>query len=494
MTRRGKALIVGAGFGGLSCAIRLACQGYEVTVLEQQEQVGGKLQRITAGEYQFDRGPSTITMPQIFRNVFRQAGKNMDDYVKLYPLEPRTRNVFADGNVVDLTSNQQAMQEQIGRFSPQDALRYIDFLQESRELYRYAQERFLNKLPLSWKDKLTPDMIFGLLRVRPQLTLQKLLLRYFTHPNTLSMFGRYATYVGSSPYQAPSIFAMLAHVEADQGIFGVQGGTYELIRGFRRLAEELGVRIEPGTQVSSLRVSGGRAAGLETNRGFYEAPLVIMNGDLLSASAQLIAGRDRPSLSDRRIAAYEPSLSGFVIMAGIPVKYEQLLHHTVFFPADYQREFKDIFEYKRPPSDPAIYICNSSYSDGFGAPAGGSNLFILANAPYLSDSWDFTVEQEAYTEFLLTKLDRLGLTGIRQGDVLETYTPADLSADTHAYRGAIYGISSNSMRQAFFRPPNRSRDIQGLWFAGGTTHPGGGTPMVTLSGQLVADYIAKETR
>ncbi|WP_322906459.1 phytoene desaturase family protein [Paenibacillus campi] len=489
-SRSRRAIVIGAGFGGLSCAIGLATEGYEVTVLEKQPTIGGKLQALELDGYHFDRGPSTITMPHVFRSVFERAGRRMDDYVQLYELEPRTRNVFADGHIVDLSRDAAYTAEQIAAFSPEDARNYSRFLQEAGAMYAEADRQFLNTLLLSWRDKLKPSMGRSLLRVRPLTTLQALLKRYFRHPHTLMLLGRYATYVGASPYEAPAIFAMLAHVEAVDGVYGVKGGTSRIVHGMAQLAAELGVTIVTNTEVKRIGVSAGRVTGVETTRGNYQAPLVIVNGDVLSATRMLLSEQERPSLTDRRIEAYEPSLSGFVTLAGVPQRYERLLHHTVFFPEHYKPEFQSIFGQQTAPVDPTLYICHSGYSEPELAPDGGSNLFILANAPYTSERWKWGEQREAYGERIAALLESYGLNGIRHGAVWQHYTPEDIQRDTYAHRGAIYGISSNGTKQTFFRPGNRSPDVQGLWYVGGTTHPGGGTPIVTLSGQLVAQHIA----
>ncbi|MFK0524865.1 phytoene desaturase family protein [Paenibacillus illinoisensis] len=485
-----KVVIIGAGFGGLSCAIRLASQGIQVTILERQTHVGGKLQQVERNGYHFDRGPSTITMPSTFRSVFEHAGTKMEDYVHLYELEPRARNMFADGTVVDLSGKREWMEEQIAVYSPEDALRYDAFMDESAALYAEADRHFLGKLLLTAKDKYNLQMLRSLLRVRPAVKLNQLLRSYFSHPNTLAMFGRYATYVGSSPYQAPSIFAMMGHVEADEGVYGVKGGTYELIKAMAKLAEEKGVRILTGTEVRQIVVRHGKVIGVDADQGFHEADQVVANGDVLSVNRLLLAPEHRKQMSDDRIRKYEPSISGYVTLAGVPKQYDSLLHHTVFFPERYEPEFEHIFRERRMPLDPTIYICYSGFSEAGMAPAGASNLFILVNAPYLSDAWNWEEQTERYGELVLDKLAQRGITGLRQSDVLIRYTPQDIERDTLAHQGSIYGISSNSVRQTFSRPGNKSRDVQGLWYVGGTTHPGGGTPIVTLSGQLVGEQLA----
>ncbi|WP_145414170.1 NAD(P)/FAD-dependent oxidoreductase [Paenibacillus xylanexedens] len=485
-------IIIGAGFGGLSCAIRLATAGLRVTILERQAHVGGKLQQIQQDGYHFDRGPSTITMPDAFRSVFDQAGVAMENYVQLYELEPRTRNVFADGTVVDLSRNRGWMKEQIAAYSPEDALRYDAFMDESAALYAEANRHFLGKLLLNPSDKYNLQMLRSLLRVRPTVRLDKLLRRYFSHPHTLAMFGRYATYVGSSPYLSPSIFAMMGHVEAEVGIYGVKGGTYQLIEGMTRLAQEKGVQILTGVEVHQIVVRHGKVIGVDTDRGFMEAEQIVANGDVLSVNRLLLAPEHRKRLSDARIAKYEPSISGFVTLAGVRRQYDQLLHHTVFFPEQYKPEFDDIFRDRRMPSDPTIYICYSGYSEAGMAPEGASNLFILVNAPYLSQAWNWEEQKYRYGELVLEQLEARGIGGLKESEVLICYTPQDIERETLAHQGSIYGISSNSVKQTFMRPGNQSKDVHGLWYVGGTTHPGGGTPIVTLSGQLVGERLVAE--
>lgn len=488
-----KVVIIGAGFGGLSSAIRLATLGFDVKIIERQQHAGGKLQRIHLGDYHFDRGPSTITMPHVFREVFELAGVQMEDYVKMYDLEPRTRNVFADGTTVDLSSDRTFMKEQIAAYSGKDAQNYDAFMDESKALYREANQKFLGQLMIRPQDKYNLSMLKSLLRVRPVTKLNTLLQRYFTHPNTLQMFGRYATYVGSSPYEAPSIFAMLAHVEAELGVYGVEGGTYSLVSGMEKLAREKGVIFRTGEEVKRIRTHRNKVTGVETDKDEYTADVVIANGDVLSIHQLLIPESERPSMDNQKIEQYEPSLSGFVTLAGIQKKYDKLLHHTVFFPDNYQAEFTDIFNKKRAPEDPTLYLCYSGFSEQGMAPEGGSNLFILANAPYVSKEWDWELELSAYQNKLIRRLAELGVTDLERADVMSHYTPENIQHDTLAYRGSIYGISSNNPRQTFTRPSNRSKDIEGLWFVGGTTHPGGGTPIVTRSGRLVAEEIARKS-
>lgn len=485
-------VMIGGGLAGLSCAIRLAADGHHVRILEQQQTFGGKLQQVQHQGYRFDRGPSTITMLDAFEAVFSYTGRQMADYLSFYPIAPLTRNVFADGHRVDLTLKTAEIAEQIAVYSSNDAINLDKFMRESQRLYRLSREQFLNRLLLHKRDLFSPLLLWHFLRVKPMRSLQALLLKSFEHPNTLAMFGRYATYAGASPFQAPSIFAMMAQLEAGEGIYGVEGGTYAIVQAFEQLAQEVGVKLETGVRVTQLVIDQRRITGVETNLGVYPADVVVSGADALTTYRDLIPETERPHMNNHHIQRYEPSLSGYVQLIGMPNQYEQLRHHNVYFPEQYDQEFKSIFDHRQTAMDPTLYICWSGYSDSAAAPAGGSNLFVLVNAPALSDAWDWEQQEHVYREVILNKLEDIGLFDIRQADFVLPYTPKMIEHDTGAYQGSIYGISSNSVRQTFFRPGNKDRRIQGLWFVGGTTHPGGGTPIVTISGQLVAQAITKE--
>ncbi|WP_144514814.1 phytoene desaturase family protein [Bacillus pumilus] len=489
-----KVIIIGGGLGGLSAAIRLQSRGVQVTILEKEAALGGKLQHHQEAGYSFDLGPSTITMKSYFEEVFASCHRRMEDYVTFYPISPLTKNVFSDGHTVEFTPNIEQMESQIAVFSPEDAKQYRPFLQESKKLFEQAEDQFLNRLLLTWKDKANVKLVKALLSVKPFTTVQRLLRKYFRHPHTLAMFGRYATYIGSSPYEAPAIFNMMAYLEGEKGIYGIKGGTYRLVEAFETLAKELGVQIHLNEQVNKIHVKDRRITGVETAHQMYEADQVIAGADALTVYRHLIDEKDRPSFLNQKLATIEPSLSGFVLLLGVPKVYDQLSHHNVFFPENYEQEFKDIFQQKQLPQDPALYICYSGHSEpALSGGPGRSNLFVLANAPYVTKEQDWDMLKETYQQHVKTKLKEKGLFDIDQVTEYEAVqTPLDLQRKTGAFHGAIYGMSSNSFKQAFFRINNQSKDIEGLWFVGGTSHPGGGTPMVTKSGQLVAEAIIKQ--
>lgn len=487
-----KVLVIGAGLGGLTSAIRLAYHGFSVTVVEKEATVGGKLQQVDTDEHQFDLGPSTITMRHVFEEVFTTCNRRIEDYLTFYPINEGTRNFFADGSVVDFSTDVAHVEEQIATFSQHDAANYRLFLKESARFYQIADRQFFSQLMYSWKVKLSSSLIADFMKIKPFTNYQKFLRQFFEHPNTLAMFGRYATYVGSSPYQATAIFAMMAHLEGNQGIYGIKGGTYQIVRAFERLALELGVTIVKNTTVKKILLEKKKAVGVHTDSGDFYADMVIANVDALTVYENWL--EEHPM--HKKISKKEPSLSGFTILLGIDQKYRQLRHHNVFFPEVYSDEFEAIFTKKQMPDEPTIYICNSSYSEPSRSTEGGSNLFILVNAPSLTEAMPWSIDKkQKVRDRIVGQLEARGLTGI--GDAInyeEIMTPADIKSRTGAYQGTIYGVSSNRFNQAFFRVPNKDTQIEQLYFVGGSTHPGGGTPMVTISGSLVAEDIINHSR
>ncbi|NIK11396.1 phytoene desaturase family protein [Alkalibacillus almallahensis] len=478
-------VIMGAGLGGLSSAIVLANEGYDVQVLEKNQEPGGKLQQRNINGYHFDLGPSTITLKHMFEEVFTLCGRDLADYVEFYPIKDGTLNMFHDGTQVPFSSDIKGIQEAIAQFSVHDAQNYPAFLSDSQQFYEIAENQFLNRLMDRWQDKLDITLLRQFMKIKPFTTYHDWLKKYFNHPFTLSLLGRYATYVGSSPYQAPAIYGMMAYIEAGLGIYGIKGGTYQIVEAMQQLAEELGVRFSYNTEVTHIMTENNRAIGVEIGDEHVYADQVIANMDALT-----VYDRFFPNQTEH-VKKTEPSLSGFALLLGLNHRYEWMQHHQVFFPESYEQEFEHLFQAQDVISDPTIYICYSGYNDLSVVPsANHSNLFVLVNAPSRIHDYDWETLRETYTTFLLDQLEANGLTNIRDYiEYLEVMTPQDLHEQTGAYQGAIYGASSNSFRQAFFRLPNQAKEINGLWFVGGSTHPGGGTPIVTRSGRLVAEAI-----
>lgn len=484
-----KAVIIGGGLAGLSAAVTLANAGFSVDLYEKNPHLGGKLMPVSLGRHSFDFGPNTITMPHVFNSIIEQTGERAEDYYEMVPLVSHTRNHFRDGTRFDFSTDQAEMIQQLEHLDPRAASNYKAFLQETERLYKLSERYFFPTTFQSWKDYLSPSLGKALLSVRPYESLHHFFGRYFYNPQLLQAFDRFATYIGSSPYKAPATFSMIAYLELVQGVFYIKGGNVRIAEAFAAVASKCGAELHTNTPVRRILIEDQKAVGVELASGEQvPADHVILNGDLLSAFPALVEEEQRPSFSDERIKKFEPSISAFVITAGLNVRLPALKHHNVFFSEDYRREFAELFDERTYSKEPTVYISNSSYTDRTVSPD-GDNLFILVNAPALTREGQLQIEPEEYKERIYDFLDSYGI-DVRSHLIEERiFTPEFIREKFGAFRGALYGPSSNKPADAFLRPANASKDIKNLYFAGGSTHPGGGSPMVTLGGQNVAKRI-----
>ncbi|WP_226578181.1 phytoene desaturase family protein [Halobacillus litoralis] len=480
-----KIAIVGGGLGGLSAAITLAKEGADVRLFEQNRHFGGKMMAVDEQGYHFDFGPNTITMPDVFRDVVKQGGLHPDEELPFAKITHHTRNEFKDGMVFDFSTDKAYMKEQLAMVDPKGYRHYDSFLEEIERLYEMSEKHFLHRTFSGFKDYLSPTLARSMTQVRPLESMNHFFKKYFSHPNIIQALNRYSTYIGSNPYQAPATFSMIAHLEWNDGVFFVRGGNTKIAESFVKAAENVGVHLYSGTKVTHIYSSKGSVQGVETSEGdYYEADHVIVNGDLLHAVPELIHESERSKMPDKKLQSMDPSISAFVVMAGLDTKISRLKHHHLLFSHDYKREF-NVLKHGYYADDPTIYLCTSSKSDPSVSPE-GDNCFILVNAPALPNH---QFDKEAYKSHIYDLLGEAGLPikhHIRYEKVMD---PHDIKNTFGAYRGSLYGPSSNSRMQAFMRPFNKSQDMDGLWFCGGSTHPGGGSPMVVLSGQNVANQI-----
>ncbi len=481
-------VVIGAGIGGLSAAIRLAAAGRRVVMLEQNAAVGGKMSEIVQDGFRWDTGPSVITMRHVFEELFAAAGRRLDDYLTLLPVDPLTRYFFPDGTRLDATRDLARMAEQIAAIDERDVEGYLSFLEYAARLHRITGPVFIYNRPPTLRSFLgvaPADMV----RVDPWLTMEQAIRRRVRSPQMRQLLGRFATYVGASPYQAPATLSVIAHVELTGGVWYPAGGIYQIAAAMERLARELGVEIRTRTPVAEICVEHGRATAVVTADGErIDAAAVIANVDVTTVYDRLLP----PTIGATRrtdLRRLETSCSGFVLLLGIEGVHPQLAHHNIFFTQDYRAEFDDIFGRGIPPDAPTVYVAITSKSDPSHAPPGHENWFVLVNAPALGPRFDWAQQSDAYRGRVLDMLAGFGLDVrdlIRSQVIL---TPQEIQRLTGAWRGALYGISSNQALNAFRRPHNRCADVRGLYFAGGTTHPGGGVPMVTLSGKVTAELV-----
>lgn len=490
MTAR-TAIVIGGGVGGMAAAIHLARAGIAVRLLERGDTLGGKLREIRIGEARFPAGPSVFTMKSVFEELFGGAAQ-LADALPLEALDPLCRHFFPDGSVLDLFPDVERTRAAIERFAGSaDARGYMAFREHARKIHEIVRGPFMER-PLAVFELLRPSTIVQLTQIDGMRTMWKALEGFFTDPRLRQLFGRYATYNGSSPFHAPATLSVIAHVENAYGIFSCRGGIYRLAEAMERLCRSLGVEIETGAEVEEIIVERDRAVGVRRRGAIERAGVVVANADVAQVYQRLLP-RTRPAKKlDEAYAKQELSSSAYVLCTVAERAPIELAHHNVFFSRDYKLEFEELVAQRRTPSDPTVYLCADDRVPGAAVPA-QERCFFLTNAPPLDERGarlDWTREASVCKERIFASLARHGWT-LRAGALVEQ-TPVDFAARFPGSRGALYGIASNSKLAAFRRPQNQVAGIAGLYLAGGTVHPGAGLPMVCLSAKMAAKLALEE--
>ncbi len=514
MKTRADISIIGGGIGGLAAGVRLAGAGHRVTLFEKNERIGGKLNyreiphptRSNDRPFRFDTGPSLLTLPLVFADLFSYVGRDIRHYLSIKKLDPVSRFVWADGATFTMHARRADLLNAVKQFAPGDERGFEKLLDYGQKIWDLSGEFFLTRSPeqaMRGDGAFSPLNALKMLSIPLRIGMFQKYSRIVDHDirsqRLREVLYQYATYSGASPFLAPATLAVIPHVELDLGAWYVEGGLYEIARAVEKLARDLGVEIRTGCEVKRVIIDGtdasrskalGVVRGVELSDGtVIDADAVIVNADVVYAYQALVESKYRRKFDDRNLAKLEPGGSGMALLLGVEGTYPQLAHHTKFMPSDYRSDLRAMFETRTIPDDPCIYVCASTRSDATQAPDGCENLFVLCSAPPLDGSIDWVREGPGYRDRIVRTLEeRFGLTDLSKRIVVERrFTPADLKADYNANAGSIYGISGNGVKQAFLRPPNRDRDVAGLFFAGGATHPGGGLPLVALSGKIASE-------
>jgi phytoene desaturase len=462
--------VIGAGVGGLAAAIDLAHAGHAVTVLEQAAAPGGKCAVVARGGFRWDAGPSLLTMPQVFRDLFAATGAPLDEELELLRVEPVTRYLFGDGTSVELSADLPRTLEALEAWSPGAGADWLRFLGTCAGMWR-ASQAFLTG-PRPWPPRREPRADpRDALRVRPWWTLRRLARAHARDARLRTLIERFATYAGADPRRAPAALALAGYVEHAFGAWHPRGGMHALVGALVRRLEALGGELRFRERVERVLVRDGRVRGVACAGGALAADAVVADVD------EAVVRRD---LLGRPAPAAERSLSGLALLLGLRGRTPGLAHHQIRFPADYDAELDDLFVHRRPVREPTVYVSAPGVTDPSDAPPGAEAWFVLVNAPALGARADWERAGAAV-------LERLGVGERVQEAVCRT--PADLERETGALDGAIYGAAPHGRLAALRRPGQRMPGVGGLWLAGGTVHPGGGLPLVALGGRSVARQI-----
>ncbi len=486
MKKAKTAVIIGGGLGGLATALRLSARGWRVEVCEQGASFGGKMNSWERDGFRFDTGPSLITMPWVFENLFAAAGASLAAHVRLAPVNPLADYVFADGTRFTYSTQLPDWLSTLRAIEPRDVDGFLRFMQLGARLYALSQETFLRRPPTAPPDLRSLKALRHLPLRHAWGNYHQMVAAHFRSPLLRQLFDRYPTYVGSSPYRSPATLAVIPYIEYAFGGWHVKGGLYSIIKSLVSLARESGVSLHTNARVAQIEHDGRRARGVRLADGTRIASdVVVMNGDASTTRLLLNGVDDKPQPVSAR------SLSGFVLLLGVRRKLPQLAHHTIYFSSDYRREFAQLFDERRFPVDPTVYVCAPGRSDPSLATDGGETIFIMANAPAGETKWN----EEQITRARESVFERLAKGGFADigADIVvsDVWTPERIARDYLAPGGAIYGSNSHGWRRAFLRPSNKDARLGGLYSVGGSSHPGGGTPTVLLSAEITCDLIGK---
>jgi phytoene desaturase len=487
------AVVIGSGFGGLAAAIRLGARGYRVTVLERLEQLGGRASVFRQDGFTFDAGPTIITAPFLLEELWQLAGRRLADDVELRSLTPFYRVRFDDGATFDCTSDPAAMRAEVARFAPADVEGYEAFMRASESIYRVGFEQLGHVDFGSWKTmaRIVPEMM----RLRGYRSVWGLVSSFVRDPRLRVVLSFHPLLIGGNPFSATSIYAMIAFLEREYGVHFAVGGTGRLVEGMARLIRGQGGTLRCNAEVAEIEVSGGRACGVRLASGErVDADIVVSNACSAWTYRHLLPGAARHRWTDRRIERARYSMSLFVWYFGTKRRYESVPHHTILLGPRYRELLVDIFKRKVLAEDFSLYLHRPTASDPSLAPPGCDAFYVLSPVPHLDAGIDWSQTAERYRSAIARHLSRTLMPGLEDEIVTQRLmTPQDFQDRLLSFRGAAFGLEPVLTQSAWFRPHNRSEEVENLYLVGAGTHPGAGLPGV-LSSARVLDSVVPDAR
>ncbi len=483
-----QSVVIGSGIGGIATSIRLAVQGYKVTVYEANTYPGGKVTAFEKGGYRFDAGPSLFTLPHLVDELFKLAGEDPKVKFPYLKKEVACNYFWKDGTALTAYADQLQFAEEVERILGVPKQDVLDHLEDVKVVYNRTKGLFLESSLHRWQTYASMEVVKALgvvHRLHLTETMHEVAAKKFKSEKLIQLFDRYATYNGSNPYKAPGVLSMIPHLEHNIGTFLPRKGMHQITEELVALAKRQGVDFQFDTPIRKIVVDNGIATAVEFDGGVHPADLIVSNMDVVPTYRRLLPDQPAPE----KVLQQERSSSALIFYWGVKKSFPNLDLHNILFSGDYRREFSEIFDLKRPPSDPTIYINITSKDVEGEAPEGGENWFVMVNVPSGSN-----IDWEAYTNSLrdvvIHRVNEQFNVDLRDLiEVEEVLTPTLIEQKTSSYGGALYGASSNSSMSAFFRHPNFSKKIKHLYFVGGSVHPGGGIPLCLLSAKIVSELV-----
>ncbi|MEM7136345.1 MAG: phytoene desaturase family protein [Myxococcota bacterium] len=488
------AIVIGAGFGGLAAAARLRAMGHDVTVLEAGPQPGGRARAFTQDGFHFDAGPTVITAPYLFDELFELFGKRSEDYFDLVPVDPFYRVVFPDGRAFDYVGDDERLFAEIAKFNPSDVEGYKKLVAHSKRIFDigYTQLADVDFSKFGDMMKIVPDLV----RLRAYKSLYGLVSHYIKDDALRQVFTFQPLLIGGNPFRAPAIYLLIHWLERKWGVHFAMGGTASIVGGLTRLLEEEGVTVALNAPVAQIQTQGGRAVGVELENGTsMAADLVVANADPAMVYTRLIPAAARRKHSDSSVARKRYSMSLFVGYFGTNKTYPDLAHHSILLGPRYRELLTDIFDRKHLADDFSLYLHAPTRTDPSLAPEGGESFYVLSPVPNQLSGLDWSVEGPRYMDKILDVLDAEHLPGLRNNLATQFHVdPTYFETELRSYQGAAFGPEPVLRQSAYFRYHNASEDLEALYFVGAGVHPGAGLPGVLSSAKVLEKVVPRPER
>jgi phytoene desaturase len=483
------ALVIGTGFGGLAAAIRLSVKGYRVQVLEKLDAPGGRAYVHRQDGFTFDAGPTIITLPHLLEELFHLCGRRLQDHVDLRLMSPFYRIRFDDGTHFDYSNNDEEMLAQIARFSPEDVQGFKNLIKASEKCFQLGfvelgMVPFENLIDVA---KALPKLV----KMKAWQSIYSLVAQHIRHPKLRIVMSFHPLLIGGNPFSVTCVYSLIHSLERRWGVHSAMGGTTAIVRELVKLLEEREVPIRYNAPVTHIRVEAGRARGVELASGAYlPADIVVCNGDAAWTYLHLVAPKHRRHWTDRKIAKGQYSSGLFVWYFGTDRQYHEVPHHMMVLGPRYQGLLQDIFKNHTLSKDFSLYLYRPTATDPSLAPAGCDSFYVLSVVPNLSSQTDWTAVQETYRDAIATVLQDSVLPNLKQHLVSSKITtPQDFQDRLWSYRGAGFGLEPILTQSAWFRPHNRSEDVDGLFMVGASSQPGAGVPSVLMSAKMLEQVV-----
>jgi phytoene desaturase len=489
--KRPEAAVIGAGVAGLASAIRLAAKGYNVSVYEQAGHAGGKISQLRNQGFRFDTGPSLFTMPWLVDELFELAGENPREHLNYVKLPSSCKYFWDDGTIINAWDDVENFAFEVEEQTGVRMKNILAFLEKSRRLYDITSEVFIFNSLHSWKNWLSAHFRKSMLYLNELdafTTMHNRNLRWFSHPKVVQLFDRYATYNGSSPYLAPATLNIIAHLEHNTGAFFPVRGMYSIAESLRELAERQGVKFHFRSPVEQIVMQNKQVQGIRVNGEMISSDVVVSDADVRNVYNNLLPGHELPA----GVRKSEPSSSALIFYWGIGRQFPEIETHNILFANDYKAEFDHLFNTRTLSPDPTVYLFNSCRMVEGDAPEGMENWYVMINAPHNhGQDWNSMIPEVRRN--IINRINHVLKINIEDHILFEHIAdPVTIERETGSYGGSLYGSSSNNPFAAFLRHPNFRKQMKGLYFTGGSTHPGGGIPLCLASAKIAVSMVSGE--